>query len=181
MRNKGHLVATDTHAGRLARAKQRLKRNGVENAECLVPDSKWYKTKRGRFDRVLIDAPCTGSGAWAHNPDQRWRLDEEALARLVGEQDALLDKSAPMVRPGGRLIYATCSFLLEENEDRVAAFLARNAEFRLEPAADVWAEAGLPSWPCHDRNIVRLSPYRHGTSGFFAAVMVRRPLAIRPE
>jgi 16S rRNA (cytosine967-C5)-methyltransferase len=177
MHNKGHLVAADVHAGRLQRAKMRLKRAGAQNAECLIPDTKWFKSKRGRFDRVLIDAPCTGTGAWARNPDQRWTLDPAALARLTAEQDALLDRAARLVAPGGRIIYATCSLLLDENEDRIAAFLERNSQAQLVPAKSVWSGLGLPAWPCEGDTYFRMSPYRHGTDGFFAAIVMMTPLA----
>jgi 16S rRNA (cytosine967-C5)-methyltransferase len=177
MQNKGHLVAADIHAGRLQRAKMRLKRAGAQNAECLIPDAKWFKSKRGRFDRVLIDAPCSGTGAWARNPDQRWTLDAAALARLTAEQDALLDRAARLVAPGGHLIYATCSLLLDENEDRIAAFLVRTPQAQSVPAKTVWNGLALPPWPCEGDTYFRMSPYRHGTDGFFAAVVMITPLA----
>jgi 16S rRNA (cytosine967-C5)-methyltransferase len=181
MKNKGHLVAADLHPGRLQRAKMRLKRAGAQNAECLVPDAKWFKAKRGRFDRVLVDAPCTGTGAWARNPDQRWTLDGRALDRLIVEQDALLDRAARLVAPGGRLVYATCSLLLEENEDRIAAFLARHPHATLVPAANVWRDLELPPWPCASDAYFRMSPHRHGTDGFFAAIVTLGPLADGPR
>lgn len=181
MKNKGHLVAADTHTGRLARAKQRLKRAGVENAECVLLDPKWLKSKRARFDRVLVDAPCTGTGAWGRNPDQRWTLDTDALPRLVAEQDALLDTAARMVKPGGVLIYATCSLLLEENEDRIHAFRDRTPDFEQIPVRDLWCEAGLGRWPCPKEEYFRVSPASDGMDGFFAAALRRRGLASRPE
>jgi 16S rRNA (cytosine967-C5)-methyltransferase len=181
MKNKGHLVAADTHSGRLARAKQRFKRAGVENAECVLLDSKWLKAKRGRFDRVLVDAPCTGTGAWGRNPDQRWTLDAEALPRLMAEQDAVLETAAQMVKPGGMIVYATCSLLLEENEDRIRAFRERRPDFELAPARRVWCDLGLPPWPSPGHEYFRVSPARDGMDGFFAAVLQRASLAARPE
>lgn len=181
MKNKGHLVAADTHSSRLARAKQRLKRAGVENAECVLLDLKWLKSKRGRFDRVLVDAPCTGTGAWGRNPDQRWTLDANALPRLLAEQDALLDQAAQMVKPGGLVIYATCSLLLEENEDRVRAFRDRHPAFEIGPARRLWSDLGLPHWPGANHEYFRVSPARNGMDGFFAAVLLRPSLASRPE
>jgi 16S rRNA (cytosine967-C5)-methyltransferase len=181
MKNKGHLVAADTHTVRVARAKQRFKRAGVENAECVVLEPKWLKAKRGRFDRVLVDAPCTGTGAWGRNPDQRWTLDADALGRLIAEQDALLDTAAQMVKPGGAIVYATCSLLLEENEDRIRAFRLRHPAFELAPAWRVWSDLGLPAWPSTDREYFRVSPARNGMDGFFAAVLQRPSLAARPD
>jgi 16S rRNA (cytosine967-C5)-methyltransferase len=181
MRNKGHLVAADTHTGRLARAKQRLKRAGVENTECVALDAKWLKAKRGRFDRVLLDAPCTGTGAWGRNPDQRWTLDPDALPRLIAEQDALLDTAAQMVKPGGIVVYATCSLLLEENEDRIRAFRERVPGFETLSAREVWSGLGLGHWPSASDEYFRVSPARNGMDGFFAAILRRTSLAARPE
>ena len=177
MTNKGHLVAADIHKGRLARAKVRLKRAGAENAECVVLTPKWIKAKRGRFDRILIDAPCSGTGAWARNPDQRWSWEPEMLARLMAEQDGLLDQASDMVKPGGLIIYATCSFLLEENEDRIAAFLARNSAFRQLSAHDIWLSQNLGPWPSDGHDALKLKPSRHNTDGFFACVMQKERLA----
>jgi 16S rRNA (cytosine967-C5)-methyltransferase len=181
MNNKGHLVAADTHSGRLARAKQRLKRAGVENAECVLLDPKWLKAKRGRFDRVLVDAPCTGTGAWGRNPDQRWTLDANALPRLMAEQDQLLNTAAQMVKPGGLIVYATCSLLLEENEDRIRAFRERTPELRAVTARSVWTDLGLGHWPSSQDEYFRVSPSRHGMDGFFAAMLLRPSLAARPD
>jgi 16S rRNA (cytosine967-C5)-methyltransferase len=181
MQNKGHLVAADTHSGRLTRSKQRLKRAGVENAECVLLDAKWLKAKQGRFDRVLVDAPCTGTGAWARNPDQRWALDDGALSRLIAEQDALLDTAIRMVKPGGLVIYATCSLLLEENEDRIRACRDRYPHMTIAPARRIWCDLGLPQWPSGGHEYFRVSPARHNTDGFFAAILQSPPLARRHD
>src|SRR5690606_38603564 len=107
---------------------------------------KWIKRQKGKFDRVLIDAPCSGSGAWRRNPDARWRPVD--LAALTALQSEILDSAARLTRPGGRLVYVTCSLLPEENEERLAEFLGRRDEFAPVPAAEVWAEllpeAGYP-------------------------------------
>jgi 16S rRNA (cytosine967-C5)-methyltransferase len=181
MKNKGHLVAGDTHSGRLARAKQRLKRAGVENAECVALDATWLKAKRGRFDRVLVDAPCTGTGAWGRNPDQRWTLDSDALPRLIAAQDALLDTAAKMVKPGGLVVYATCSLLLEENEDRIRSFRERTTGFEILSAREAWVGLGFGHWPSASDEYFRVSPARNGMDGFFAAILRRTSLAARPE
>ncbi len=190
MANKGRVVATDVLAGRLDRARTRFRRAGAHNIEtrALGQDGdgarsqgdKWLKRARGHFDRVLVDAPCSGTGTWRRNPDQRWRQLGPGLSELIPLQASLLDKGAAAVKPGGRLIYATCSLLLEENDHQVEGFLARHPDFAAIPAQDVWAEAvdpdgghALPACP-RGTAWLRLWPGRHGTDGFFAAVLERR-------
>ena len=126
MKNKGHLVACDISTVRIARAKQRMKRAGVENAErILLPaeDDRWLKKHYGSFDRVLVDAPCSGTGSWRRNPDSRWSSQAANIDELTALQDSILTRAARLVKPGGRLIYATCSLLPRENDRRVATFL----------------------------------------------------------
>jgi 16S rRNA (cytosine967-C5)-methyltransferase len=157
MQNRGQLVACDVSAARLDNAVHRLRRAGVHNVErhLLEPGDKWLKRRAGSFDRVLVDAPCTGIGTWRRNPDARLRLTEADLAELLPKQSVIRDRAASLVRTGGRLVYATCSLLSEENEDQVTAFLSRHPDFaRVD---------GLS-----------LSPARHGTDGFFAAVLERK-------
>jgi 16S rRNA (cytosine967-C5)-methyltransferase len=169
MGNRGHIVACDVSAPRLDAAVKRLRRAGVHNVErhLFVPGDKWAKRHAGTFDRVLVDAPCTGTGTWRRNPDARLRLTPNDLAELRGKQAALLDAASRSVKPGGRLIYATCSLLTEENEAQIAAFLDRAAGFRMVPVRAVWPQA--PSDAPH----LALTPARHGTDGFFCAVMER--------
>jgi 16S rRNA (cytosine967-C5)-methyltransferase len=171
MDNRGALVACDVNARRLEASVRRLRRAGAHNVErhLLLPGDKWAKRHARGFDRVLVDAPCSGSGTWRRNPDARLRLDETDVAELVVRQAAILDRAAPLVRSGGRLVYATCSLLAQENEDQVAAFLDRNPGFSSLPPRHVWA-LDLPGAGEH----LRLSPLRHGTDGFFAAVLERR-------
>ena len=177
MRNRGHLVACDVSATRLEGAVRRLRRAGVHNVErhLIAPGDKWAKRRAGSFDRVLVDAPCTGSGTWRRNPAARQRLSLAELEELLPKQAAILDQAARLVRSGGRLVYATCSLLLEENEAQVSAFLARHAEFSLLPL-DALPIAPIPS-PGElvelEPNLL-LTPRRHGTDGFFAAVLERR-------
>ena len=102
---------------------------------------KWLKRQAGAFDRVLVDAPCTGTGTWRRNPDGRWTLRPEDLAELVPKQAAILDAAARLVKPGGGLVYATCSVLPAENERQIEAFLERHPEFAVVPVADVWRDA----------------------------------------
>ena len=176
MKNKGHLVACDISTVRLARAKQRLLRAGVENAERkLLPaeDDKWMKKHYARFDRVLIDAPCSGTGSWRRNPDSRWSTQAANIDELTALQDSILIRASRLVKPGGRLIYATCSLLPRENDQRVATFLAGHPDFTALDARDVWRDVAKHAWPCGEERVLRLSPARHGTDGFFAAILQR--------
>ncbi len=127
MENKGHIVACDVSAPRLDGAIKRLRRAGVHNAEqhLLAPGDKWVKRQSARFDRVLVDAPCTGTGTWRRNPDARTRLTETDLAELTQKQADILDQAQKLVKPGGKLIYATCSLLNDENEAQLEAFFCR--------------------------------------------------------
>ncbi|GEO80033.1 RsmB/NOP family class I SAM-dependent RNA methyltransferase [Pararhodospirillum oryzae] len=163
MENKGTLVATDVSAGRLERARTRLHRAGVHNVTRRVLDAetgRWLKRRKGSFDRVLVDAPCSGTGTWRRNPDARWRLTPAQVESLCAEQAGVLARAADLVRPGGRLVYATCSLLPEENEGQITAFLAAHPDYRPHPAPD--------GQPWH-----RFTPARHGTDGFFVAVLDR--------
>jgi len=176
MENRGHLVACDISDVRMQRAKLRLKRAGIENAERKVlppADDKWMKKRYGRFDRVLVDAPCSGTGSWRRNPDARWSNQAANLGELAALQDAILKRAARFVKPGGRLIYATCSLLRRENDDRVAAFLVEHQDFAAQNAADIWREISDKPWPCGAETVLRLSPAQHGTDGFFACVLQR--------
>ena len=172
MQNRGHIVACDVSAPRLDGAVRRLRRAGAHNVErhLFAPGDKWAKRRAGTFDRVLVDAPCTGTGTWRRNPDARLRLKAQDLAELTVRQAAILDDAAGLVRKGGRLIYATCSVLDAEDEATVSAFLDRHPAFRPLPPAAAWPEApaGLGAGP-----YLRLTPARHGTDGFFAAVLER--------
>jgi len=174
MQNKGHIVATDISEVRIARAKLRMKRAGAENAERkLLPaaDDKWMKKHYARFDRVFVDAPCSGTGSWRRNPDARWSKQAANLTELAALQDTIIARAANFVKPGGHLIYATCSLLRRENDDRVAEFLASRKDFERIDARTLWPKER--DWPCGDEPVLRLSPARHCTDGFFAAVLRR--------
>jgi 16S rRNA (cytosine967-C5)-methyltransferase len=168
MQNKGHIVACDVSAPRLEGAIKRLRRAGVFNAErhLLEDGDKWVKRQAQKFDRVLVDAPCTGTGTWRRNPDARARLTENDLLEILPKQAKILDQAQRLLKVGGRLIYATCSLLGDENEMQVAAFLARNGQFRQVDVA-----APLPA-VLHGQAL-RLTPRSHGTDGFYAAVLER--------
>jgi 16S rRNA (cytosine967-C5)-methyltransferase len=172
MGNTGHILACDVSATRLESAVRRLRRAGVHNVErhLLAPGAKALKRRAGSFDRALVDAPCTGIGTWRRNPDARRRLDPADLAELLPKQAAILDQAAGLVRIGGKLIYATCSLLFEENEAQVSGFLARHSDFAIVPLPRAWPDGVAPS----SGEFLVLTPARHGTDGFFAAVLERR-------
>ena len=174
MQNKGRLVACDVNTKRLERSKIRLRRAGVHNATLRVLEEhdKWVKRQAGVFDRVVVDAPCSGTGAWRRNPDARWRFAPEHLERLKATQDTLLDQTSVLVKAGGRLVYITCSMLPEENAERVNAFLQRNAAFKPVPVASVWSGVLPGTCPTTD-DFLTLTPARNGTDGFFIAILER--------
>lgn len=178
MKGKGRVVACDVSKGRLDRGKERLRRAGIDNVEPRLLENerdRWVKKQRGKFDRVLVDAPCTGTGAWRRNPDARWRPMD--LERLLGVQREILDSAARLAKPdGGRVIYATCSLLREENEAQIEGFLAAHPDFRLVPVETVWDEA-VGTGPAPTSGMLRLSPAANGTDGFFVAVLERGPKA----
>ena len=172
MQNRGQIVACDVSGSRLDGAVRRLRRAGVHNVErhLLTAGDKWAKRRAGAFDRVLVDAPCTGTGTWRRNPDARLRLTESDLQELLPKQAGILDSAQSLVRKGGCLVYATCSLLEEENEAQVSGFLARHPGFVLVPLKRAWT---LDVPPPGSGDFLSLTPARHGTDGFFAAVMER--------
>jgi 16S rRNA (cytosine967-C5)-methyltransferase len=174
MRNTGRLYAFDVSDKRLAKLKPRLARSGLSNVHpVLIAHENDAKIKRlaGKIDRVLVDAPCSGLGTLRRNPDVKWRQTPQSLAELNIKQAAILDGAARLVKPGGRLVYATCSLLDEENEAIVSQFLASHNEFALVPMRDILAEQKI--------NLImdeylKLVPQTHHTDGFFAAVLERK-------
>jgi 16S rRNA (cytosine967-C5)-methyltransferase len=170
MANTGQLFAHDADARRLAETARRAQRAGVRNLQVrspIHPDP--LAGLEGRMDLVFVDAPCTGSGVWRRHPDAKWRVSSDQLARRMAEQDAVLAAAAAFVKPGGRLVYVTCSLFAEENEDRIAAFLARNGAFTPEPVVGV-ADAHVTA-----KGFLRLTPLAAGTDGFFVAALRRAP------
>lgn len=176
MNNQGRITACDVSVPRLEGATKRLRRAGVHNAEThlLEAGDRWVKRRAGQFDRVLVDAPCTGTGTWRRNPDARSRTGQDDLDELLVKQYEILVTSAHLVRPGGRLAYATCSLLPEEDELQVEHFLANHPAFRAIPLSEVWPAAGLAGAPPTQAQHLLLSPGAHGTDGFFCAVLERR-------
>jgi 16S rRNA (cytosine967-C5)-methyltransferase len=168
MGNTGQIYAYDSDARRLADTVRRGERAGVRNLQVrspVQPDA--LKGLEAKMDVVFIDAPCTGTGSWRRHPDTKWRLTPEALAKRQADQDQVLDDGARFAKPGGRLVYVTCSVLPEENEDRVAAFRERHPEFQVRPAAD---DPKLARHLTRD-GFLRLSPRASQTDGFFVAVL----------
>lgn len=174
MRNTGRLYAFDVSEKRLNKLKPRLARSGLSNVHPVViaheNDAK-IKRLAGKIDRVLVDAPCTGLGTLRRNPDMKWRQTPEALPELNAKQSAILSSAARLVKPGGRLVYATCSLLEEENEAIVAQFMATHEGFTLLPMREVLSEQKIP---LEMQDYLKLSPHLHQTDGFFAAVLERR-------
>ncbi|MEA2754884.1 MAG: rRNA (cytosine967-C5)-methyltransferase [Aliidongia sp.] len=181
MRNKGHLIACDISAKRLERSATRLRRAGISNVErrqLSTERDKWVKHHAQSFDRVFVDAPCTGTGTWRRNPDAKWRLEPKDLTELVALQARILESAARLAKPGGRVIYATCSLLPEENDRQIEAFLAGHPDFALVPIGEVWRD--VFGKPCPEPgDMLHLTPARHGTDGFFVAVLMRN--AATPE
>ena len=182
MNNKGKLVASDVLKGRVERAATRLNRAGVHNVERRGLESErdpWVKRHAGMFDRVLVDAPCSGTGTWRRNPDAKWRLAPSDIDELVDLQRRILVSAARLVKPGGRLVYATCSLLPRENHQQVEWFLAQAEEFSLVPMTEVW-QLVIGTTPPGSGPYLSLTPASHSTDGFFLAVMARRPKAVAP-
>jgi 16S rRNA (cytosine967-C5)-methyltransferase len=182
MENRGQIYATDLDKRRLAPIHARLARADVRNVQVRTPLGKGgdvVADLAGRADLVIIDAPCTGTGAWRRNPDAKWRIRPGALAERIKEQEAVLERAAALVKPGGRITYITCSVLTEENNDRVKAFLARHAELSVGKPADsikvlgerayLFARAVLIS----DEGLL-MTPRRTDTDGFFVSVLRRQ-------
>jgi 16S rRNA (cytosine967-C5)-methyltransferase len=178
MRNTGQIYAYDDDAARLRPIFERLKRAGVRNGQVLpAGDTAALSALGPRFDTVFVDAPCTGTGAWRRRPDAKWRLRPTSLEQRVAEQRAVLATAATLVKPGGRLVYATCSVLAEENGDQVAWLKAHHSAFATLPWRESWA-AGVGGEPPVSADgsddTLLLTPARHGTDGFFISVLVRR-------
>jgi 16S rRNA (cytosine967-C5)-methyltransferase len=177
MQNTGQIYAYDEDRMRLKPIFDRVKRAGVRNVQVLRAGDKSALSALGpRFDVVLVDAPCTGTGTWRRRPDAKWKLKPNNLADRQKQQRDVLGQAAALVKPGGRLVYVTCSLLAEENSDQIAAFLAHQKDFASVPYADVW-RACLPGEPpaSADGSLEHLvlTPGMHGTDGFFIAILTR--------
>jgi 16S rRNA (cytosine967-C5)-methyltransferase len=180
MENHGQIYATDLDKRRLAPIHARIERADARNVQVRTPSGQGdgMADLAGRADLVLIDAPCTGTGAWRRNPDAKWRVRPGALAERLKEQAAALDRAVALVKPGGRIAYVTCSVLAEENGDQVRGFLARHGEFALVPPAEVAGALGERAFMFRRAVLMSeegllMTPRRTGTDGFFVA-LVRR-------
>jgi 16S rRNA (cytosine967-C5)-methyltransferase len=174
MRNTGRLYAFDVSEKRLTKLKPRLARSGLSNVHpVVIAHERDAKVKRlaGKIDRVLVDAPCSGMGTLRRNPDVKWRQQLDGIAEMTQKQAAILDGAARLVKFGGRLVYATCSLLNEENDDIVQGFLAAHPEFDLVPMHKVLAEQRIA---LEMGDTLKMLPHKHGTDGFFAAVFERK-------
>lgn len=173
MGNKGRIIAMDVEKSRLDKARKRFRRAGVNDMIEPRPiddkNKKWLRRQKEHFDVVLADVPCSGSGTWRRNPDTRWVQYGPSLEELKNVQADILERTAKLVKPGGHLVYATCSLFPEENERQIEYFLATHPDFALVPLTDFWQ--GTP--PC-DGPYMRLSPLQSGTDGFFAARLTRK-------
>ncbi len=170
MKNTGRLYAFDVSEKRLNNLGQRLKRSGLSNLQAqLINNENDLKLKRlnAKFDRVLVDAPCSGLGTLRRNPDLKWRQTEQDVAELNVKQTNILARAAKLCKAGGRVVYATCSLLRDENEAIAEAFLQAHPDFKLVPANEVLAQQNIV---LDTGEYLKLLPHTHGTDGFFAAV-----------
>ncbi|HEY8128337.1 MAG TPA: RsmB/NOP family class I SAM-dependent RNA methyltransferase [Hyphomicrobium sp.] len=178
MQNTGQLYAYDADRNQLKPIFDRIKRAGVRNVQVLsAGDDVAVDALGPRFDVVMADAPCTGTGTWRRRPDAKWRLKPDALKARMAEQQSVLKRAATLVKPGGQLAYITCSILPEENTGQIARFLEENSDFSSVPVAANWSAAfsSEPPPSADGRtDSLLLTPQQHGTDGFFIAVLVRK-------
>ncbi len=192
MQRKGRIVAMDNDARRLEKGRDRYKKAGIADiieVRSLEDEKnrKWLKRQKGKFDIVLTDVPCTGTGTWRRNPDMRWRIFGPDLEELLQAQAEIIDKAAALVKDGGRLVYATCSLLTEENEAQIERFLKDHSDFEVLPPSNVILKGLSPEESKSKKTdpsaqalqddtgrFMRLTPYRHGTDGFFTAILAKK-------
>ncbi len=176
MKGKGSLIACDISSKRLSRMTGRLKKAGVDNVKLVElaprkPQPASLQPKQA--DRVVLDVPCSGTGTWRRSPDSKWRLKPIDLERHVERQAQILQKASALVKPGGRLIYMTCSLLQEENEGQIIKFLQQTPDFTTIPVASIWEK--IIDAPCPtDEPFLRLTPKDNGTDGFFFVALERK-------
>jgi len=176
MHNKGQIYAYDNDAQRLRPIFARLKRAGARNVQVLDADAASLDTLEARMDLVFVDAPCSGSGAWRRKPDAKWRFTNNSLQNRLKEQREVLTQASRLLKPGGRLVYVTCSVLGQENERQIEWFLAGHKNFSVKPISEVIDETDVfctkAPWIAGQKYL-NLSPATSGTDGFFAAVLHR--------
>ena len=174
--NDAAVIASDIRPKALEQLQLRATRAGARiettvSSPAVAGEVPSEARRRGTFDAVLLDAPCSGTGTWRRQPELRWKLSPAILARRVAAQDELLDRAAAQVKPGGRLIYATCSILPSENQERVAAFIDRNRRFEMLRADTVWRGSVGSEPPPGLAQVFAGTPFRSGTDGFFTAIL----------
>jgi 16S rRNA (cytosine967-C5)-methyltransferase len=177
MENRGQIFAFDADRNRLAPIYERLKRAGARNVQVRPPAAGALDDLAGRMSRVLVDAPCSGTGIWRRRPDAKWRITPDAIEKRTAEQDQVLSAAARYVKPGGVLAYATCSLLASENSERIAAFLAAHEAFEPVGMREAWRRSlpgvNVPAAALEETSLL-LTPRRTGTDGFFLALLRRR-------
>ena len=179
MENTGQIYAYDADRMRLRPIFERLKRAGVRDVQVLDPGStEALAGLEGKMDRVIVDAPCTGSGVWRRRPDAKWRLSQQMLEARLAEQRAVLDRAERLVKPGGQLLYITCSVLPPENRDQVDAFIARHPEFSIVPWPSLWEHGAFSAAPPQSADgsaeTLLMTPRSFGTDGFFVSMLQRK-------
>ncbi|MCW9034764.1 MAG: RsmB/NOP family class I SAM-dependent RNA methyltransferase, partial [Rhodospirillales bacterium] len=176
MKDQGSLIACDVSTKRLGRMSGRLKKAGVQNVQLVELSTRKQQPEAlrpNKADRVLLDVPCSGTGTWRRSPDSKWRIEPSDLDRHIERQAQIFMKASNLVKPGGRLIYMTCSLLREENENQVFNFLGQMPDFRTIPVSTIWNE--VIEAPCPtDEPFLRLTPKDNGTDGFFLAALERK-------
>ena len=176
MKNTGKIFACDVNEKRLSRLLPRLKKAHVTNVSKVLLtglDDSFYSDLDSSADRVVVDVPCSGSGVWRRNPDEKWKLNTEHLSNYVKEQSKLLQTGAKLVSQSGRLIYITCSILPIENEGQINTFLSKNKNFRLINIKNIWQNLIGKISPTIENNFLNLTPFSSHTDGFFCAIMER--------
>jgi 16S rRNA (cytosine967-C5)-methyltransferase len=174
MKNEGKLVAHDLDRFRLRPIFERLTRAGVTNCEVISAQDKGKLEAQGPFDCVVIDAPCSGSGSWRRKPDAKWRLTQKQFDQRLKDQAQVLENGFQLAKPGGTILYITCSVLPGENTEQVAAFCQRHPEMMIVPYKEQWSRtigSEAPESADGSQDTLLLTPARHGTDGFFVAVM----------
>ena len=173
MKNTGRVYAFDISDKRLANLKKRLKRSGASNIvthKIINENDTKIKRLRNKFDRVLVDAPCTGLGTLRRNPDLKWKHSLESLNELNIKQNLIINSASKLCKVGANLIYATCSLLKEENEDIVDNFLLKNKNFRILSPNSIFTKYGIP---LNSDKYIKLTPHKHKTDGFFSVILER--------
>ena len=175
MQNTGQIYAYDAEKTRLRPIFERLKRAGARNVQVMnAGDEAPLAALAGRLDVVFVDAPCTGSGVWRRRPDAKWRLTPEALTTRIAEQRAVLVLAAPLVKPGGMLVYATCSVLSEDNQEQTSWFLKNVSGFSQVDYCPHWHFGDLPPSLAAELPLaLQLTPKQHGTDGFYISLLRR--------